>query len=119
MHPGIPLSWLSAKKFDFGSCNFHARTQAMYLLIQKKLIFDRPNCKSPYTQLVYLYCYLVCIISCTGKWRDYPIAVTAYSSFFGAVYVGLASIYFAATGREEEFIMPQAVSTDIYTYLHA
>ena len=32
--------------------------------------------------------------------------------------MGLASIYFAATGREEEFIMPQAVSADIHTCMH-
>ena len=39
------------------------------------------------------------------------MAVTAYSYFFGAIFMGLATIYFAASGHTSDFAIPQKVST--------
>lgn len=46
-----------------------------------------------------------------GKWRDHPVAVTTYSYMFGAIFMGLASLYFVITGQTSEFYIPLDVST--------
>jgi len=58
--------------------------QAIYVLIQKKFIFNSHDC----------------------KWKHYPVMITAYSYFFGMIFMGLSTTYFAATGRGEEFTVP-------------
>jgi len=58
--------------------------QAIFILLQKRLI-GRPRC----------------------KWKDYPVATTAYCYFFGALYMGVFSCYYMMVGRAQEFILPQ------------
>ncbi len=58
--------------------------QAIYVIVQKRFIFDVPN----------------------SRWRKYPIYVTAYSYFFGAVFMGIGTIYYAASGKYSEFHIP-------------
>jgi len=57
---------------------------AIFILLQKRLI-GRPRC----------------------KWKDYPVATTAYCYFFGALYMGVFSCYYMMVGRAQEFILPQ------------
>ena len=45
-----------------------------------------------------------------GRWKEYPVATTAYCYFFGALYMGVFSFYFVVVGRAQEFILPQRVS---------
>ena len=86
----------------------------MYVLIQKRFIFSKPKCKllkghqllltkvnngSPHA-----------IHANIGKWRDHPVAVTMYSYMFGALFMGIASLYFVINGQTSEFIIPQEVS---------
>ena len=49
-----------------------------------------------------------------GKWRDHPVAITAYSYFFGAVFMGLASLYVFPVGKSEEYKIPSQVSLGLY-----
>ena len=53
---------------------------------------------------ICVFCFLF-----LGKWRDYPVNVTAYSYAFGAIFMGLATIYFGASGKKSEFLIPQNV----------
>lgn len=48
--------------------------------------------------------------SSPGKWKDYPVGITGYSYLFGAVYMGLACLYFVMVGRGQEFKLPSKVS---------
>lgn len=50
------------------------------------------------------------ILLCVDKWQEYPIYVTAYSYFFGALFMGLASIYYAASQQFDKFTIQQTVS---------
>ena len=47
----------------------------------------------------------------TGKWREHPVAVTMYSYMFGALFMGIASLYFVIKKRTSEFFIPQEVSS--------
>ena len=49
-----------------------------------------------------------------GKWREHPVAVTMYSYMFGAIFMGIASLYFVIKKRTSEFVIPQEVSTLMY-----
>lgn len=49
-----------------------------------------------------------------GKWREHPVAVTMYSYMFGAIFMGLASLYFVIKKQTSEFVIPQEVSTLVY-----
>ena len=46
----------------------------------------------------------------TGRWKDYPVNVTAYSYFFGSIFMGMLSVYFAATKQYSKFHLPDDVS---------
>ena len=52
-----------------------------------------------------------CFVS--DQWRDKPIFVTAYSYFFGALFMGLASVYYVATKQFEAFKVEDKVSQGI------
>lgn len=39
------------------------------------------------------------VLLLVGKWKDYPVMVTAYSYFFGAIFVGLASFCVLSVGE--------------------
>lgn len=67
---------------------FNTMFTAIYVLIQKRFIFSKPNC----------------------KWREHPVAVTMYSYMFGALFMGISSLYFVIKGRTSEFIIPQESS---------
>ena len=54
---------------------------------------------------------LSAIVHTAGKWREHPVAVTMYSYMFGALFMGLASLYFVIKKQTSEFIIPQEVST--------
>jgi drug/metabolite transporter (DMT)-like permease len=58
---------------------------AIYVLVQKRFIFMAPNC----------------------RWKEYPVATTAYSYFFGAVFMGLASLYYPFQGRVDVYHIPR------------
>ena len=47
------------------------------------------------------------MLSFLDKWREYPVNVTAYSYFFGAVFMGLASIYYY--NQPEVYVLPNEV----------
>jgi drug/metabolite transporter (DMT)-like permease len=57
---------------------------SMYILIQKRFIFLAPNC----------------------RWKDFPVGTTAYSYFFGAVFMGLASLYYPIQGDTAVYYIP-------------
>ena len=49
----------------------------------------------------------VCLLA--GKWKDYPVGTTAYSYFFGAMFMGLASLYYPITGQVDVYQIPSQV----------
>ena len=49
----------------------------------------------------------------SGKWREHPVAVTMYTYMFGALFMGIASLYFVIKKQTSEFIIPQEVSTTL------
>ncbi len=49
-------------------------------------------------------------LSPLGKWREHPVAVTAYSYGFGALFMAIASLYFVFTGQTDAFYLPPDVS---------
>ena len=58
-----------------------------------------------------MYLNITCYCTHTaGKWREHPVAVTMYSYMFGALFMGLASLYFVIKKQTSEFIIPQEVS---------
>jgi drug/metabolite transporter (DMT)-like permease len=57
---------------------------SMYVLIQKRFIFKAPN----------------------SRWKDYPVGTTAFSYFFGAMFMGLASLYYPITGQVDVYYIP-------------
>ncbi len=62
--------------------------------------------------LISLYMYVcMCVCVVVGMWKDYPIAMTAYSYLFGATYMGLATLYYVFTGQYDLFWIPQRVRT--------
>lgn len=73
------------------------------------------NPETFHLQQTYKYCpcgdqVVFSMILCVDKWQANPIYVTAYSYFFGALFMGLASIYYAASQQFDKFIIPQIVS---------
>jgi len=54
---------------------------ALWVVMQKKFIFNKAN----------------------SRWRDYPINITAWTYFFGAISMGLASLYYA--DKPEKFVI--------------
>ena len=51
-----------------------------------------------------------------GKWRNYPVAITAYAYLFGFIYMGLASLYVFPTGNSKDYKIPPEVSTYTHVY---
>ena len=49
-------------------------------------------------------------VSTAGKWKDYPIAVTAYGYLFGSLFMGSFTLYYIWSGQPEQFLIPQHVS---------
>lgn len=47
-----------------------------------------------------------------GRWKKHPIYVTAYSYFFGALFMGLGSLYYVGTGQYTLFKIPQDVRAE-------
>ena len=47
-----------------------------------------------------------------GRWKEYPVATTAYSYFFGAMFMGLASLYYPFQGQVDVFKIPVKVSVE-------
>ena len=45
------------------------------------------------------------------------MAISTYSALFGILFSIPVYIYFIATGKTDEFIIPLEVSTFIYTYI--
>lgn len=45
----------------------------------------------------------------SGKWKQYPIYVTAYGYFFGALFMGLSSMFYVAKNQTHLFRIPQEV----------
>jgi hypothetical protein len=62
----------------------------MYVLIQKRFIFKAPN----------------------SRWKDYPVGTTAFSYFFGAMFMGLASLYYPITGQVDVYYIPTEVGRE-------
>ena len=106
--------------------------QAIYVLLQKRFVFNSPGCKSPSPPPSSLPFILSQSLSVSpsfphfsplspylseGKWKQYPVAVTAYSYFFGALFMGLSTIYFAASGQGDQFAIPQDVSIYVFAFL--
>ena len=58
------------------------------------------------------------VVSPSGKWKEYPVTITAYSYFFGAMFMGLFSLYYAATGQSREFQIPQKVGGTHIIHTH-
>ena len=114
--------------------------QAIYVLLQKRLIFNKLDCMldslthslslslslslsfpppfslfpSPLSlhsinTITVMITDVLSLIVYIGKWRDYPVGVTAYSYTFGAMFMGIATIYFGATGQKSQFLIPQSV----------
>ena len=46
-----------------------------------------------------------------GRWKDYPVGTTAYSYFFGAMFMGVASLYYPINGQFDVYYMPLEVYT--------
>lgn len=105
--------------------------QAIYVLLQKRFVFNSPGCKSPSPPMSSLPFILSKSLSVSpsfphfsplspslseGKWKQYPVAVTAYSYFFGALFMGLSTIYFAASGQGDQFAIPQDVSIYVFAF---
>ena len=42
-------------------------------------------------------------------WKEYPIAVTAYTYLFGSIFMSIANLYFVFTGQAHVFILPRQV----------
>ena len=63
---------------------------AIYVLLQKRFIFNSPGC----------------------KFKQYPVTITAYSYFFGAIFMGLSTIYPAVTSQGNAFRIPTSVSQE-------
>ena len=50
------------------------------------------------------------IVLSLDKWREYPVFVTAYSYFFGAVFMGLCSLQnVVSEEKRENFSIPKPV----------
>ncbi len=54
-----------------------------------------------------------------GRWREYPVTITAYSYFFGAMFMGISSQYFPATGQSDKHLSIQGEHTPGDTYTGA
>ena len=113
--------------------------QAIYVLLQKRLIFNKLDCmldsltlslslslslsllSTPFLSfpqplslhsintITVMITDVLSLIVYIGRWRDYPVGVTAYSYTFGAMFMGIATIYFGATGQKSQFLIPQSV----------
>ena len=57
-----------------------------------------------------LWRYVIPIHCIADKWRDHPIYITAYGYFFGALFMGMGSIYYAATKEYAAFTLQPEVS---------
>ena len=104
--------WLPVPPPSTFPLSFLLPMQAIYVLLQKRFIFNSPDCKSPSLPLTiyFVLALSLSLSSSPGKWKNYPVTVTAYSYFFGALFMGLSTIYFAATGQGDQFAIPQNVS---------
>ena len=94
-------------------------TQAVYVLLQKRFIFNSPGCKSPLCNVCTCLfeevssLFPLSLRSLTpGKFKQYPVTVTAYSYFFGAIFMGLSTIYPAVTSQGNAFRIPMSVSQE-------
>lgn len=90
----------------------HVLFQAVYLLIQKRFIFNKPKSKKKSDASSCESCLRVSLLDnyYADKWRQYPIYVTAYSYFFGALFMGIGPIYYAAAGKYDQFTLTNTVS---------
>ena len=73
---------------------------------------------SSWLQTVRMYSHSVhgqsCVIATVliGRWKEYPVATTAYSYFFGAMFMGLASLYYPFQGQVDVYKIPVKVSVE-------
>ena len=45
----------------------------------------------------------------SGRWKDYPVGTTAYSYFFGAIFMGVTSLYYPIRGQVDIYKIPLEV----------
>ena len=81
----------------------------MNLLVQKRFIFDVHD-SNILLMLVLILGGVKFFLTFVDEWRHLPIFVTTYSYFFGALFMGLASIYYAASQKYDKFIVQGEVS---------
>jgi len=95
-NPGSPCGSPALSLQVLGYIAFFGNTLcfSVYVLLQKRFVFKSPDC----------------------KWKQYPVTVTAYSYFFGALFMGLSTIYFAASGQGDQFAIPQDVSIYVFAF---
>ena len=84
--------------------------QAIYVLIQKRFIFMAPNCEN--VLLLSSHSCVLCVTIMVGRWKEYPVATTAYSYFFGAMFMGLASLYYPFQGQVDVYKIPLEVGVE-------
>ena len=54
----------------------------------------------------------LCVTIMVGRWKEYPVATTAYSYFFGAMFMGLASLYYPFQGQVDVYKIPLEVGVE-------
>lgn len=100
-------------------CCYCSVLQSVYIIIQKRFIFNQPNCTFSYISQYTKFSYLIPSIFSTlprivdvvpGVWRSHPIYVTAYSYLFGVLFMGLTSLYYVASGQYSYFHVEEEVS---------
>ena len=85
------------------------------MLLQKRFIFNSPQCKSLQVILIFVlpfekFLFTSFLSLSSGKFKEYPVTITAYSYFFGAIFMGLSTIYPAVTSQGKAFRIPTSVS---------
>ena len=83
--------------------------------MQKRFVFDQP--KSEWSYLPPSLDPSLTIILPpsplpTDKWREYPVSLTAYTYFFGAMFMGFASISYY--NQPQVFYLPKQASRTCY-----
>lgn len=54
---------------------------------------------------------VVLLLQRQGIWKEYPVAMTAYTYLFGSIFMGVATLYYVFTGQAHLFVIPRHVST--------
>ena len=77
--------------------------QALFYSLQKKYIFRRRTCKCKFADIS---CHMILF---SGKWKNYPLAVTGYGYLFGSVFMCIFAQYYTLTGQTHLFRIPTEV----------